>query len=230
MRETSKSRRLWGAAELSALEGRGLDIGGGEDCLANARRFDVEDGDANEITRYVTEQFDFVYSSHCLEHMRDPRQAILGWWQLVKPGGHLVLIVPDEDLYEQGVFPSRFNPDHKATFTVAKRTSWSPVSINVLDLARSLPAGEIVSVQLQDDNYDRRLYRHGPLPPLGTVLAFVKRVFLMMRRRFSVELPLVAPILERREPVDQTLRPDVVAQIQCIVRKTAAAVRSGDPS
>src|SRR5260221_7032838 len=37
-------------------------------------------------------------------------------------------------LYEQGVFPSRFNGDHKSTFTISKASSWSPVSVNVLDL------------------------------------------------------------------------------------------------
>lgn len=221
MNETSKTKRLWGPLEHSVLQGRGLDIGGGPDCLPNARRFDLEDGDANDIGRHVNEQFDFVYSSHCLEHMRDPRHALLGWWALVKPGGHLMFIVPDEDLYEQGVFPSRFNPDHKATFTIAKHASWSPVSINVLDLARSLPGGDLVSVQLQDDNYDRRLHRHGPLPPLGALLSLAKRVFLSARRRFSIDLPFVERILRAREPVDQTLRPDVVAQIQCIVRKAA---------
>src|SRR5262245_10497819 len=222
MKETSKTRRLWSDAELSVLQRRGLDIGGGEDCLPNARRFDVEDGHANDITRYVHEQFDFVYSSHCLEHMHDPRHALLGWWALVKPGGHIVFIVPDEDLYEQGVFPSRFNPDHKATFTLAKRSSWSPVSINVVDLARSPPGCETVSVRLQDDHYHRRLYKHGPLPPPGAVLALTKRVTQMMRRRFTIEIPIVGRILDAREAVDQTLRPDVVAQIQCIVRKALA--------
>ena len=52
--------------------------------------------------------------------MRDPRSAIAQWWGLVKPGGVLFVIVPDEDLYEQGFWPSRFNCDHKWTFTIAK--------------------------------------------------------------------------------------------------------------
>jgi hypothetical protein len=66
--------------------------------------------------------------------MHDPRKALLECWQLVRVGGHLFFIVPDEALYEQGVFPSRFNADHKATFTISKAQSWSPISINVLDL------------------------------------------------------------------------------------------------
>src|SRR6185312_3014562 len=52
----------------------------------------------------------------------------------IKRGGHLVISVPDEDLYEQGVWPSTFNTDHKITFTLSKKTSWSPVSVNVFSL------------------------------------------------------------------------------------------------
>ena len=70
-------------------------------------------------------------------------KAILEWWQLVKPGGHLILLVPDEDLYEQDIFPSRFNGDHKFTFTLSKAQSWSPVSIHVLDLVQALPENSL---------------------------------------------------------------------------------------
>ena len=45
--------------------------------------------------------YDFVHSSHCLEHMRDPARAMHNWLRILKPGGHLVCLVPDEDLYEQ---------------------------------------------------------------------------------------------------------------------------------
>jgi SAM-dependent methyltransferase len=222
MNETTKTKKIWTHVEWDVLTGSGIDIGCGTDCVSpNARRFDMADGDANEIARFVTGQFDFVYSSHCLEHMREPRKAILEWWRLVKPGGHLLFIVPEEDLYEQGVFPSRFNPDHKATFTLAKRRSWSPVSINVLDLARSLPGGHLVALELHDQNYDRRLYKHGQVRPLGPVMAMTRRVYHSLKRRASLDVPFLNRMLEQREAVDQTLKPDVFAQIQCIVKKLA---------
>lgn len=219
MDETSKTRALWGPREQSILTGRGIDIGCGPDPVTpDVCRFDQDQGDANCITRYVHEQFDFVYSSHCLEHMRDPRAALREWWQLVRPGGHLFFIVPDEDLYEQGVFPSRFNPDHKATFTISKARSWSPVSFNVLDLARELPGGEIVSLELQDAGYDRRLLCHGPVRPPGPVLRLLVRASraLMRRGRPSAWLDR---LIARHTPIDQLVKPGTVAQIQCIVRK-----------
>src|SRR5213075_2184625 len=101
-------------------------------------------------------------------------EAIAGWWSLVKPGGVLFLIVPDEDLYEQGFWPSRFNPDHKRTFTIAKHKSWSPVSINLLDLVRKLPEAEVVDMRLQDDGYERHLLANGSRT--GTAMYAVKRI------------------------------------------------------
>lgn len=162
MNETSKTRPLWTAEELRILSGSGIDIGCGQDpVLPGVRRFDIEHGDAQHITRYVHETFDFVYSSHCLEHMSDPIKALQEWWTLVKPCGYLFIIVPDEDLYEQGVFPSRFNPDHKATFTIAKYKSWSPVSYNLLEIGLQLPGSQLVSIRLQDVGYNRSLMRFG---------------------------------------------------------------------
>ncbi|MBI5690657.1 MAG: class I SAM-dependent methyltransferase [Verrucomicrobia bacterium] len=224
--ETSKSRRHWGPLEIGILQGSGIDIGCGPDPVTpTVRRFDVTDGDANQITRFVSEQFDFVYSSHCLEHMKDPPAALRGWWSLVKPGGHLFFIVPDEDLYEQGVFPSRFNPDHKATFTIAKARSWSHVSFNVLDLARALPGGEIVRLELQDQGYDRRLLRHGENRPISAALRFAFRAYHSLRHRGLFRIALFERWQARFVAIDQTARPDALAQIQCIVRKTAGPSR-----
>ena len=63
--------------ERSVLRGRGIDIDCGNDPFTpDVRKFDIDDGDANEITKFVSEKFDFVFSSHCLKHMRNPRQAI----------------------------------------------------------------------------------------------------------------------------------------------------------
>jgi len=156
MRETSKTREQFGDLERAIVRGRVLDIGAADDPVTpDAVVFDKAHGDASYITAFEPSSFDLVYSSHCLEHLHDPRRTILNWWSLVKRGGHLFVIVPDEDLYEQGVFPSRFNEEHKHSFTISKKRSWSPSSINVLDLARSLPGGEILSLALNDIGYDR---------------------------------------------------------------------------
>lgn len=146
------------------FRGNGIDVGGGIDSLALYREFfplarnvfvyDQAHGDAQRLDNVVDESFDFLYSSHCLEHLRDPAEALAHWLRVVKPGGHLVVNVPDEDLYEQGQWPSRFNSDHKLSFTIAKPASWSPVSVNVLDLLAPLrEQAEILGVQKLDHGY-----------------------------------------------------------------------------
>jgi SAM-dependent methyltransferase len=223
MNETSKTKKLWGELERSILTGKGIDIGCGPDPIfPDVYGFDLGNGDANKITEYVHQEFDFVFSSHCLEHMKDPRRAIQEWWKLVRPGGHLFFIVPDEDLYEQGVFPSRFNTDHKATFTISKTKSWSPVSINILDLVQSLPGARLVNVALQDVGYDRRRLKHARRSLVKQLVGRLYGKFVLLTGT-SLEKGGVARRALLRLLDDQTLGPEAVAQIQCIVKKVANA-------
>src|SRR5690348_14443562 len=110
--EASKTKRVRGEEFVQRyLQGRVIDIGCGADpIVSHAERFDLAEGDAQEIAAVrQAGAYDAVYSSHCLEHMRDVRRALQQWWSLVRHGGHLILVVPDEDLYEQGGWPSLFN-------------------------------------------------------------------------------------------------------------------------
>lgn len=152
--------------------GQGLDVGGGGDTLAlfqeffplarSISRYDLENGDAQLLKNVDDGAFDFLYSSHCLEHMRDARVALGNWLRVVKSGGHLVVQVPDEDLYEQGHWPSRYNPDHKLSFTICKPKSWSPVSVNLLDLLKEIaPVAKILSLAQIDQGYRTRLVPPG---------------------------------------------------------------------
>ena len=207
--------------ELSVLQGKGLDIGCGNDPVRpDVRRFDVEHGDANCVTQVIREleSFDYVFSSHCLEHMRDPIAALDDWWKLVKPGGALFVIVPDEDLYEQGYWPSIFNSDHKSTFTISKQTSWSPVSRNLLDLVHNLPNVERVNVRLQDDGY-RRKYLTAAVWSRG-IAVYAGKVRSRVRRLVPPALGLLESIYSAlRLPIDQT-QDAAVAQSIAVVFKT----------
>lgn len=194
------------------LNGKILDIGAGRDPITkNAEVFDKQQGDAQVIQKYFPENsFDTVFSSHCLEHMVDPISAIYNWYSLVKPGGHLIVLVPDEDLYEQGHFPSIFNQDHKATFTLSKSKSWSPVSINCLDLCLKLN-GEIKYLAQQSDDYDFSKQSH---KKLGMLRFRVTRKFLHIRliRSLSIRLRLMA--------IDQTsAKRSTLAQICLVIQK-----------
>lgn len=146
MRETSKAvhRRLRDVSYVKWFAGVGIDVGSGDDPLGqwrdlfplmrDVREWDMKDGDAQYLAGIEDCEFDFLHSSHCLEHLRDPLFALQNWCRVVRPGGYLTVMIPDEDAYEQGVFPSRWNADHKHTFTTYKPVSWCGASINVLGL------------------------------------------------------------------------------------------------
>lgn len=144
--------------------GNGIDIGCGQDSInaftevftqiGSVKGWDKQDGDAQFMSTVPDNTYDFVLSSHCLEHMQDPFEAIKNWLRILKPHGHMVLVVPDEDLYERGVFPSQNNPDHKWTFTIWKQKSWTSKSINIFDLLKSLDTRiQILKIELLDATF-----------------------------------------------------------------------------
>ena len=149
--------------------GVGLDVGGGDDSLGlyvelfpridKVIVYDEPQGNAQLLDNVEDNSFDFLYSSHCLEHLDDPYEAMGNWIRVVKPGGHLIVNVPDEDLYEQGVWPSLYNTGHKTSWTIDKEESWSPVSHNVVDLVRRFRGDALpLKVELVDHGYRPRLW------------------------------------------------------------------------
>jgi len=232
MDEASKTNSIRNAVFRERyLSGRVIDIGCGRDLVCpSAEPFDMPDGDAQQIASLrENNAYDTVHSSHCLEHMRDPIVALAQWWKLVKPGGHLIIVVPDEDLYEQGFWPSRFNHDHKATFRLRNPTSWSPVSHDINFLIENLPGAEIIEIARQDQNYDYSLQAKGinPHPKVPIVLLkFLKKIQRAITKPFPATRQRLSHRLENWYfrtygiPVDQTSR-DALAQIQVVAVKRA---------
>ena len=154
--ETTKARprRLREGFFDLYCKGTGLDIGhGGDPVVPEVRGWDLEDGDAQYLRGVPNESFDFVYSSHTLEHMADPRIALENWWRVLKRGGYLILYVPDCELYERRqTLPSRWNPDHRAFFLLDREEP--PDTIALLPLAeRTLPDLEVVYARRCDEGY-----------------------------------------------------------------------------
>lgn len=182
MKECSKSiqRRLADSNFLRRyFVGHGLDIGGKPDPLmlykelfplmSSVKTWDWEDGDAQFLNGVADGSLGFVHSSHCLEHLVDPAEGLRNWLRVVRDGGYLVITVPDEDLYEQGIFPSTFNRDHKWTFTIYKSQSWSDRSLNVIDLIKEFgDVAELVRVEQLSATYRFDMPRYDQtLTPVG---------------------------------------------------------------
>lgn len=198
MKECSKSilRRLADSNFLRRyFVGNGIDIGGKPDPLALYQEFfplmrtiqtwDWEDGDAQFLEGISDETLNFVHSSHCLEHLVDPEEGLRNWFRVLNPRGYMIITVPDEDLYEQGVFPSTYNRDHKWTFTIFKAKSWSDRSLNLIDLVKKLgPEAEIVKIEQISVNYRFNLPRYDQtLTPVGEC-----GIELVIRKRPAEEI------------------------------------------
>ncbi len=89
-------------------------------------------------------EFDMIYSSHCLEHLEDPKKALEEIWRIAKPNAKLILIVPHfssrlawGDIEHKNVFSTlslhNFSEEYKilsstkAKFKIEKiKLRWSP--------------------------------------------------------------------------------------------------------
>lgn len=130
--ETSKCR----LALAKYCIGNGLDIGfGGDPIKPDSIAMDLPDsyakyqdnpqhlhGQADNLFWFCDEVLDYVYSSHVLEDFPDTPKVLKEWLRIIKPGGRLVLYLPDEQTYRehchsQGKPP---NPYHiHANFSLA---------------------------------------------------------------------------------------------------------------
>jgi len=76
--------------------GIGLDVGAGKWPLPGARPIDAtRGGDAMALPEGI---WDYVFSSHCAEHLADPVAAIEHWKTRIRPGGTLFLYLPHPDM------------------------------------------------------------------------------------------------------------------------------------
>lgn len=111
--ETSKVRHL----VLGYCNGNGCDIGfGGDkikktDCVGidYAQPYTNTGKDMVDIACDVMKEpvpvddntFDYVYSSHLIEDFVDTKAALTEFIRILKPGGNLILVFPDQPAYEK---------------------------------------------------------------------------------------------------------------------------------
>lgn len=147
------------------FRGAGLDVGCGDDKLPfeKCQGFDKDDGDANDLTTYFpSETFNYIHASQALEHMVNPRAALNSWLAVTKRLGHIIVTVPDFVLYEQLNWPSKFNPDHRSTWSMT--LTGSPAGDNHIHVPTFLAAIPNTRVELcgvVDANYNYALLGTG---------------------------------------------------------------------
>jgi len=118
--ETSKFRYLF----IDYCKGNGIDIGfGGDAVVPEAITIDLKKpyakcgysvqnlkGDGLNLYWFKNNTLDYVYSSHLLEDFENTKACLLEWKRVIKKGGYLLLLLPNEQRYSK---PGRKNRKHK---------------------------------------------------------------------------------------------------------------------
>lgn len=120
------------------MSGNGLEIGGkGYEegivpILETATNIEVDFPGYDGINLpFPDESQDYVYSSHCLEHISDYKTVIKEWYRVLKNGGHIVIVVPHQFLYEKRKnLSSKWNGDHKRFYSPASLLNEIEQSLN----------------------------------------------------------------------------------------------------
>lgn len=84
---------------LQYCKGTGIDIGAGAWPLEGAKAIEnISEENAYKLSKIADASLDFVFSSHCLEHLDCWPDALKLWIQKLKPGGVLFLYLPHESM------------------------------------------------------------------------------------------------------------------------------------
>lgn len=110
--ETSKVRHL----VINYCQGHGCDIGFGgdkikkEDCVGidyaqpyaytGKDKVDIACDVMNEKIPVADNTFDYVYTSHLIEDFTDTKKALEEFIRILRSGGSLILVFPDQPIYE----------------------------------------------------------------------------------------------------------------------------------
>ena len=84
---------------LKYCSGRGIDVGAGKWPLPGA--IPVQDQphqNAYRLDNFTDGSLDFVFSSHCLEHLENWPEALALWSRKLRPGGVMFLYLPHESM------------------------------------------------------------------------------------------------------------------------------------
>lgn len=78
------------------LSGEGLDIGCNREewAFPGSRMIDLEFEDEYDAYHLPSGQYDYIFSSHCLEHLEDWVGALDTWSDALKSGGTMFLYLP----------------------------------------------------------------------------------------------------------------------------------------
>ncbi len=120
--------------------------------------------EASDLNEVSSGKYDFLLASHCLEHCANPLKTVKEWLRVIKPGGYILLILPDK----------HYTFDHKRPVTTFKHLSddfdkdidESDLThleeiLSLHDLTRDAPAGDFENFKERSlKNLENRCLHH----------------------------------------------------------------------
>lgn len=137
--------------------------------------------EATDLAQIGPDAYDFVLSSNCLEHVANPIKALFEWQRVIRPGGALILVLPNK----------ASNFDHRRPFTpfehilsdyergTTERDLTHLDEILALhDLSMDAPAGSLPEFEARSrDNFNNRTLHHHVFEP-GAIAKMLQYVGL----------------------------------------------------
>jgi SAM-dependent methyltransferase len=120
--------------------------------------------DAVNISNVQNEIYDFVFSSHSLEHIANPLKAINEWLRIIKNDGYIIIIVPEKS----ACFDHKRNYSKFSTLLSQYENNIGEDDLSTLeeillnhDLSMDLCAGDLENFTKRSyDNFNNRCLHH----------------------------------------------------------------------
>ena len=120
--------------------------------------------DAVNISNVKNECYDFVFSSHSLEHIANPLKAISEWLRIIKSSGYIIIIVPEKS----ACFDHKRSYSKFSTLLTQYEKNVGEDDLSTLpeillnhDLSKDPPAGDLGAFTKRSlDNFNNRCLHH----------------------------------------------------------------------
>jgi predicted SAM-dependent methyltransferase len=117
--------------------------------------------DVEDLSSLPDESEDFVIANHVLEHTEDPIRTIKGFCRILRPGGHIVLAIPDKresqlDLHRPLTTMSHLIQDHEMGPHLSRRAHY----LEFVEYADKKTGEELYQHAYASDAANRSLHFH----------------------------------------------------------------------
>lgn len=132
--------------------------------FAPGKKGSVLEMDAVDLSSLPDESYEFLLSSHTLEHIANPLKALKEWIRVVKKGGYVILILPEKSVcfdHKRDYTPFSLILDKYKRNVGEDNLESLPEILRLHDLSLDRPAGNFEQFTRRSlDNLNNRCLHH----------------------------------------------------------------------